>query len=111
MFLLVTVAAAARSHPPAVGAGGLSAAACTDRAAVSYSVAYSPALPGYVATRVPIRTGRACAHDTYELTVTDALRHRLSTRGQLDQDGAATADISKAGLDASSLAVALVILG
>jgi hypothetical protein len=112
LLILVTagVLAATGGHEATIAAGTPPLASCSDRAAVSYSTTYSAKLPGYVVTSVPIRSGPACAHDRYEVIVSDA-RHRVVSRGLLDARGAARAAIGDEQIDAATVSVAVVITG
>jgi hypothetical protein len=110
-FVAVSAVAVARGHGVSVAAGAPSISPCSERAAISYSTTYSAKLPGYIVTKVPIRSGPACARQRYELVVSDARRHREVCRGLLDARGAATAAIGDEVIDAASLSVAVVISG
>jgi hypothetical protein len=92
---------------------GISSASgtCTDAAAIAYVTAFSASLPGYVIRRVTISSRATCANHQYELTVQDRHSHRATARGTLDENGAASADVSDPGVDADSASAALVITG
>jgi hypothetical protein len=110
-FVAVSAMAIARGQGATVGAGAPTTSPCSDRAAISYATTYSAKLPGYIVTKVPIRSGPDCAHQRYELIVSDASRHRKVCWGRLDARGAATVIIGDEAIDAASVSVAVVIAG
>jgi hypothetical protein len=96
-----------------LGSGNATVASCNTNAAVTYTTAYSAAVPGYKVATAPITTAVACATKTYKVTLTGAGNASLAElTGPLDAAGAAAPDFSASNISAALVTgVSVVISG
>src|SRR4051794_4556330 len=111
-FGAVTAFAASLSlTSKSLGSGNANVNACNASAAVSYTTTYSASLPGYKVNTAPVISASTCNGLSYKVTLTGASNASLGeATGNLDVNGAATADFSTGSIAASAVTGVYVVI-
>jgi hypothetical protein len=96
-----------------LGSGNGGVTSCNATAAVSYTTAYAPALPGYKVATAPITSAATCSGKAFKVTLTGTANASLAEIvGTLDATGAFAADFSANNILAANVTgVSVVISG